>query len=265
MNKPVLHIIKIGGNVIDQQDTLHAFVKQVSTLNEPFILVHGGGRVATGISSKLGITTHMVNGRRITDAPSLDAVVMVYAGLINKKIVALLQASGKNAMGLCGADANIIPATKRHPYPFDYGFVGDVNVRDIPVSRLSQFILQEICMVIAPITHDGNGQLLNTNADTIAASLAVALSETYRVNLLYCFEKNGVLSDAGNEQSVISKLDKAYYIILKEQEKIHSGMIPKLDNAFHALEQGVSGVHILHALQIGQLFKHGAGTKLVGA
>lgn len=265
MSKPVIHIIKIGGNVIDHDDTLHAFIKQLNMLTGPFILVHGGGKVATSVSNNLGVSAQMVEGRRITDAASLDVVVMVYAGLINKKIVALLQASGKNAIGLCGADAGIIPATKRDPYPVDYGFAGDVNVQDIPVQQLSLFISQGMCMVIAPITHDGKGQLLNTNADTIAASLAMALATVFEVNLLYCFEKNGVLADAGDEQSVISELHKTDFITLKEQKKIFSGMIPKLDNAFYALEQGVSSVHILHALQISQLFTHGSGTKLVGA
>jgi acetylglutamate kinase len=264
MDKPTLHIIKTGGNIIDDEQLLVAFIQQLSLLQEPFILVHGGGKLATSLSNKLGIETHMLDGRRVTDAQTLDVVTMVYAGLINKKIVAQLQANGKNAIGLSGADANIIPATIRQKTILDYGFVGDVSAENIAIDKLQLFINNSCFPVISPITHNGKGQLLNTNADTIASSVAIALTQLYKVNLYYCFEKNGVLKDSNDDGSVMEELSSEHYLKLKDESSIHSGMIPKLDNAFDALKQSVSQVYILHAMQLINLFnKQHAGTKLV--
>lgn len=264
MDKPVLHIIKIGGNVIDDEAVLSSFLQQLSLLKEPFILVHGGGKLATDLSKTLGITAQLIDGRRVTDAQTLDMATMVYAGLINKKIVAKLQALHKQAIGLCGADANIISANKRSSIPVDFGFVGDVTAQDISLATLQVLLNNNFLPVMAPITHDGNGQLLNTNADTIASCIAIALSELYNTKLYYCFEKNGVLRDAQNKDSVIELLSQEAYTQLKCNGAIHSGMLPKLDNAFAALNKGVSEVSILHALHI---FKPNtnshAGTKLV--
>lgn len=260
MSKQALHIIKIGGNVVDDEATLHEFLLKLAARKEAFILVHGGGKIATNISQSLGISTQMVDGRRITDGQTLDVVVMVYAGLINKKIVARLQANGKNAIGLSGADANMIPARKREHAAIDYGFVGDFNAAEINVGALQSFIDKGLLPVIAPITHDGKGQLLNTNADTIASGIAVALSAVYETSLYYCFEKKGVLSNPENEYSVIEQLNRTEYETLKSKQVIHAGMIPKLDNAFNALDNGVQQVIILHAKQINDAH---AGTRLV--
>lgn len=260
MSKQTLHIIKIGGNIVDDDAALEDFLAKLSKRNEPFILVHGGGKIATSMSKTLGIEPKLIDGRRITDADTLSVVVMVYAGLINKKIVAQLQANGKNAIGLCGADGNLIPAAKRSSQPIDYGFVGDVDATTIRVETLKSLLDQNLLPVISPITHDGKGQLLNTNADTIAASLAIALSKTYETILYYCFEKKGVLSDLSNEYSVIEQLSTQAYGELKNKQVIHAGMIPKLDNAFDALDKGVNQVIILHAKQINDAH---AGTRLV--
>ncbi len=264
MDKPILHIIKIGGNVIDDDVILSAFLKQLNQLKEPFILVHGGGKLATGLCKTLGITAQLIDGRRTTDAQTLDVVTMVYAGLINKKIVAQLQGNNLNAIGLCGADANIIPATKRSSIPVDFGFVGDVYPENISTGNLNILLKNNILPVVAPITHDGKGQLLNTNADTIASSIAIALSGLYNTKLYYCFEKKGVLNDMNDDNSLIPELSEEVYTKLKTAETIHTGMLPKLDNAFAALNKEVNEVYILHALQFHLLNNNGhAGTKLV--
>lgn len=263
MDKPDLHIIKIGGNVIDDELVLSVFLQQLSQLHEPFILVHGGGKLATNLSQTLGITTQLKDGRRITDAQTLDVVTMVYAGLVNKKIVAKLQALKQHAIGLCGADANIISATKRSATPVDFGFVGDVNAADVSAATLEVLLNNNLLPVIAPITHDGNGQLLNTNADTIASCIAIALSEVYNTKLYYCFEKNGVLGNADDDSSLIEFLSYQAYTQLTLNGAIHSGMLPKLDNAFNAINNGVSEVYILHALHIFEPNTNShAGTKL---
>ncbi|MES2780651.1 MAG: acetylglutamate kinase [Bacteroidota bacterium] len=264
MDKPILHIIKIGGNVIDDDVILSTFLKQLNQLSEPFILVHGGGKLATGLSKTLGISAQLIDGRRITDAQTLDVVTMVYAGLINKKIVAQLQGNNLNAIGLCGADANIIQATKRNTIPIDFGFVGDVHPENISTDNLRVLLKNNMLPVVAPITHDGKGQLLNTNADTIASGIAIALSGSYNTKLYYCFEKKGVLSDVNDDNSWIPELSQKAYAELKTSETIHSGMIPKLDNAFAALNKEVNEVYILHALQFHFLNNtNHAGTKLV--
>lgn len=260
-----LHVIKIGGNIIDNDTTLREFTADITGLKEPFILVHGGGKLATTLSSTLGIETQMSNGRRITDAETLKVVVMVYAGLINKNIVAQLQARGCNAIGLTGADGNIIPAKKRQHPEIDFGFVGDILPGEINTQLLKQFIDAGLIPVVAPLTHDDKGQLLNTNADTIAASLAVALAPEYEVQLHYCFEKNGVLRDKNDDNSVIPEITAAYYNQLKNEGIISDGMIPKLDNAFAAIGQGVREVSILHARNIRAVIQQEthAGTRLI--
>jgi len=242
-----LFVIKIGGNVIDNDVALTSFLSSFATAGARTILIHGGGKIATKIGDQLGIESKYVNGRRITDEATIDLVTMVYGGLVNKKIVAQLQSLQCNAIGLTGADANIIPAVKRLVKDIDYGFVGDVKTADINIAVLSALLQQNITPVIAPLTHDGNGHVLNTNADTIASSLAVALSELYDVRLIYCFEKKGILTDVNDDDSVISLITKEKYSQLLEDKKLFDGIIPKIDNAFAAIDNGVNEVLIGHA------------------
>ncbi|MFN3446603.1 MAG: acetylglutamate kinase [Bacteroidia bacterium] len=262
MHKPTLHLIKIGGNIIDDEQAVEQVLKQICMFNEPFILVHGGGKVATNLCETLLIETTLIDGRRVTDAATLEIVTMVYAGLINKKLVAQLQAQGKNAIGLSGADANIIPAIKRSITPIDYGFVGDLDANTIGVNSLEVLLKNNMIPVVSSITHDGNGQLLNTNADTIAATLAMAMSKIYNTKLYLCFEKKGVLTDANQTDAVLPTLNESRYYTLKENGTINKGMIPKVDNAFAALKQGVSQVFIMHALDLTNT-ENAAGTQLV--
>lgn len=242
-----LTIIKIGGGVIDDPVALDSFLKKFADIAGPKILVHGGGRAASEMSKKLGHTTTMIGGRRVTDAETLKVAVMIYAGLINKDIVARLQKHGCNAIGLSGADGNAIFAVKRPPIPIDFGYVGDVDPADVNTAMIGQLLDCGLTPVFCAITHDGNGQLLNTNADTVASSLAIALSRKYSTRLVFCFEKHGVLRDPADEGSVIAALGKAEYEALKAVEIIEGGMIAKLDNAFAALEQGVAEINIKHA------------------
>jgi acetylglutamate kinase len=239
-----LFVIKIGGNVIDDETNLSSFLNDFAAVNAPRILVHGGGKIATKIGDTLGIESKYVNGRRITDAATIDLVTMVYGGLVNKKIVAQLQAKGCNAIGLTGADANIMPAAKRPVKEVDYGFVGDVNSAQVNARSLQLLLQGGLIPVMAPLTHDGAGQILNTNADTIASSLATALSEYYDVRLLYCFEKKGVLQDVANEDSVIPLITKDIYAQLLKENKLFDGILPKIDNAFAAIDSGVKEVLI---------------------
>jgi acetylglutamate kinase len=256
-----LYVIKIGGNVIDDEHKLAAFIKDYAAIDEKKILVHGGGKLATTMADRLNIPQQMVDGRRITDAETLRIVTMVYAGLINKNIVAQLQASNCNAIGITGADGNAILAHKRVAKELDYGFAGDVdNVNEF---FLHQVLQQDMSPVIAPITHDGKGQLLNTNADTIAQETAKALSSLYEVHLLYSFEKSGVLLDAGDEASVIPVMDADRYTMLKEKGLVFAGMIPKLDNAFAALHSGVKQVLIGKAEELHALVTGTSGTSIV--
>jgi acetylglutamate kinase len=261
-----LYIIKVGGNIIDNPEALNSFLKDFASLKENKILVHGGGKVATEISKGLGIEAQMVDGRRITDAETLKIVTMVYGGLINKNIVAKLQANNCNAIGLTGADANIMLSDKRPlKNGIDYGFVGDVKkVKSQPLVHL---LSQGITTVVAPLTHDGNGNMLNTNADTVASELAVALSENFVVNLVYCFELKGVLSDFEDKDSVINEINPATYEELKSSGVINKGMIPKLDNSFAAIHAGVSSVIICQAEALVELIndKKAVGTKLVSS
>jgi acetylglutamate kinase len=257
-----LFIIKVGGNVIDDAGKLSSFLKKFSAIKGHKILVHGGGKLATDLSAKLGIEANMVDGKRITDEETLKVVTMVYAGLINKSMVALLNTLGVNALGVCGADLNLIPAKKRAVAAIDYGFVGDVLVDKIPVQHWMDLLDKDTCPIVAPITADATGQLLNTNADTIASSIAQALSKSYKVTLVFCFEKDGVLSNPDDEASVISRIQPDTYATLKSQGVISKGMIPKLDNAWDAMKIGVSKVIIGNALQIDSLLQSKAGTHL---
>lgn len=247
-----LTIVKIGGNVIDDDLALANVLNDFSKIKEAKILVHGGGKEASRIAEKLGLKPEMVNGRRITDNAMLDVAVMTYAGLLNKKIVAQLGALQNLAVGFCGADGNLILSEKRKNSDIDFGFVGDVV--SVNGSLLSKLIEQEIAPVFCAITHDGNGQLLNTNADTISSELAIALSGYYNVKLIYCFEKLGVLSNSEDEYSVIAHINQITYKDLLEKGAIHSGMIPKLDNCFNALSKGVENIIIGHHSIIGKQY-----------
>ncbi len=244
-----LFVIKIGGNIIDDENNLSAFLKDFATITGKKILIHGGGKIATKLGDKLGIESKYINGRRITDADTIDLVTMVYGGLVNKKIVAKLQALQCNAIGLTGADANIIPATKRPVTKegIDFGFVGDIDTIELGVGNLALFAMSGLTQVIAPLTHDGKGQILNTNADTIASAVAVALSAIYDVRLIYCFEKKGVLDNVNDDNSVMPLITKDIYRQLKDSNKLFDGILPKIDNAFTAIDSGVKEVLIGHA------------------
>ncbi|MCX8018966.1 MAG: acetylglutamate kinase [Chitinophagaceae bacterium] len=257
-----LFIIKIGGHVLDDEQLLRQVLEDFSAIREFKILVHGGGKIATRIGEKLGIKSQYINGRRITDEQTLDLITMVYAGLINKKIVAALQALHCNAIGLTGADANLIPAQKREVKEVDFGWVGDIQSETIE-TRYWNLLLREGCVpVIAPVTHDKNGSLLNTNADTIAREIAVALSKTFQTSLIYLFEKNGVLWDIHDEHSVIPSINTGSYEKLKSGNKIFEGMLPKLENAFTALKSGVNKVMIGAANQLQSLIQQKTGTTI---
>lgn len=252
------YVIKIGGNIIDDETKLSSFIKAFASIDGKKILVHGGGKLATNMAGQMGIKQQLVDGRRITDAETLKVVTMVYAGYINKNIVAQLQSNGCNAIGLSGADGNLIQAHKRIHPTIDYGFVGDID--SVNTALLQNLLNAGITVVAAPITHDAHGQLLNTNADTIAQEIAKAMSGTYEVQLVYSFEKNGVLMDVNDENSLIPRIDPSYYAELKEKQLIFAGMIPKLDNAFAALENGVKRVIIGRAEELQELLAGRAGT-----
>lgn len=240
--KTKLKIVKIGGNLIDDAEVLATLLKDFSAIKEPKILIHGGGKIATATSKKLGIESKLVEGRRITSAEDLEVITMVYAGLLNKNIVAQLQANNCNALGLSGADANCVQANLRPKEPVDYGFVGDVN--HINSAVIQQLLTAQLTPVFCAISHDGKGQLLNTNADTVTAEIAIAMSKYYQVELMYCFEKNGVLENVEDENSVIPKINTAKYEALKANQQIHQGMLPKMQNCFYALKNGVANVVI---------------------
>jgi acetylglutamate kinase len=271
MKKSPLYIIKAGGHLIDDEQQLRLLLENFATLpaqNEeglPIrkILIHGGGKLATRMAEQLGIQQELIEGRRVTDAETLKIVTMVYAGYINKNIVATLQALHCNAIGLCGADGNLISAHKRVHPTIDYGWVGDVDKVN---SQLLETLLEStVIPVIAPITHDQEAHLLNTNADTIAQTIAVSMSTRYEVKLVYTFEKEGVLLDVQNEASVISSITREQFNALKTEQKIVAGMIPKLENAFTALEHGVNTVIIGKAEKLAKLLEGQAGTTLTNA
>jgi acetylglutamate kinase len=255
-----LYIIKIGGNIIDDEAKLSSFLQSFAAVEGRKILIHGGGKLATRIAEAIGVQQQMIDGRRITDAETLKIVTMVYAGFINKNIVAQLQAFNCNAIGLSGADGNAIKAHKRASAT-DYGFVGDID--EVNTELLHSLLQMNDAVVLAPITHDGKGQLLNTNADTIAQETAKALSEFYEVELIYSFEKSGVLLDVNDESSVISNINPASYGQLKAEGKIFEGMLPKLDNAFAAIGSGVQKVIIGKAEELQHLIKGTKGTAII--
>ena len=240
--KPPISIFKIGGNIIEEKEQLTTFLQLFSKIDEHKILVHGGGKKATKLLPKLGITPKMIHGRRITDSDTLEVVTMVYGGLVNKTMVAKLQVLGINAIGMSGADANSIQAHKRPVKEIDYGFVGDVN--GIDTSILTNILNLGLTPVFCALTHNQKGQLLNTNADTIASALAIGLSTEFEVTLNYCFELGGVLEDIKDESSVIQKINSKSYEILVSKGIIADGMLPKLHNCFHALKNGVVEVRI---------------------
>jgi len=242
MSNSIVHIVKIGGNVINDEIRLESFLLDFAKLEGYKILVHGGGKKATELANKLGLSPKMAEGRRITDKANLEVVTMVYAGLINKKIVAQLQKNHCNAFGLSGADANVIKAHKRIVKDVDYGFAGDIDTVDKSIIKL--FLENSITPVFCAITHDKKGQLLNTNADTIASEIAASLSFDYQTILIYCFEKNGVLKDVMDDSSVIETIDFKTYQALKKDHIIEGGMLPKLENCFYALQHGVSKIII---------------------
>jgi acetylglutamate kinase len=246
--KSQLNVIKIGGNIIDNPIQLEQFLTDFATLDGFSLLVHGGGKIATEMAKELGIQSQMIDGRRVTDEASLRIVSMVYAGWINKSIVGKLQGLGKNALGLSGPDGQLVLSKKRSQVPIDYGFVGDIE--KINGFGLHQLMTLGYHLVFAPITADSTGQLLNTNADTMAQALAIALSEFYQVNLIYCFEKQGVLLDPENDDSVISSINQNSFDNLKSKGIVSAGMIPKLENALKAISQGVYEVQITHAKNV---------------
>lgn len=247
INKESLSIIKIGGNVVDNPEALKSFLNDLNKLEGRKLLVHGGGVMASKMAKELGIETKMIDGRRVTDADTLRTVTMVYAGWINKSIVSVLQAIGCNAIGLSGADANTIPSVRRSPEPIDFGYVGDPNPNKINDKFISQLVESGLTPVFCAITHDEKGALLNTNADTVANTLAAAMSKSYKTTLYYCFEKEGVLRDIDNPESLIKTITKEEAEALKIEGVIAGGMIPKIDNSFKAIDSGVSEVVILHA------------------
>jgi len=241
-----LTVVKVGGKIVEDEERLQAFLDDFAGIAGPKVLVHGGGRSATDMAGRLGLQTTLVEGRRVTDADMLRVVTMVYGGLVNKHVVAALQQRKVNALGLTGADMDIIRAQRRPVTGgVDYGYVGDVTRVD--AQALEALIGHDCVPVVAPLTHDGRGQLLNTNADTMAAEVAKALAGAYDVALVYCFEKPGVLADASDEQSVLAHLDHATFQSLKEKGTIQGGMIPKLQNAFDALSSGVGKVIVTSA------------------
>ncbi|MFN5170610.1 MAG: acetylglutamate kinase [Cyclobacteriaceae bacterium] len=241
MNK--LYIVKIGGNVLDDEQALSHFLKDFASIQAPKILIHGGGSIATKIGNQLRIESNYVDGRRITDAPTRDLVTMVYGGLINKQIVARLQALHCNALGVTGADGNLLKAVKRPVKQIDYGFVGDITPDDVNSTLLYFLLKQNTIPVFAPLTH-AEGEILNTNADTIASVLAISLSKHFDTRLIFCFEKAGVLKDVKDENSVIRNLNKEVYERLLAEGSFHDGILPKLENSFAAIRSGVKEVLI---------------------
>lgn len=248
--KQQITIVKVGGKIVENPDTLNQLLHDFSALPGKKVLVHGGGRTATDMASRLGIETHMVEGRRITDADMLRVVTMVYAGLVNKNVVARLQGCGVNALGLTGADMDVIRSHRRPlKNGIDYGFVGDVDRVD--GERLSMLVEAGITPVMAPLTHNGQGDMLNTNADTIAAETAKALANHYDVTLVYCFEHAGVLTNSDDEESVIPLITREKFELLKADGTVSGGMLPKIENSLAAVEAGVKRVVITKVDKIG--------------
>lgn len=245
-----LTLVKVGGALVEDPQSLHHLLLKFSKLSGAKVLVHGGGRLATQFAERLNIESQMVNGRRITDEKMLEVVTMVYGGLVNKKVVAQLQAAGINAMGLTGADLNYMQAIKRPVKDIDYGHVGDIA--QVNTAEIQLLLEKQVVPVLAPLSHDGKGNLLNVNADTIAAEAAVALSKHFNTELIYCFEKPGVLRNAEDHSSVIAQLNEALFNELKADGAIHTGMIPKLENSLQAIKRGVRSVRITNVENIEQ-------------
>ncbi len=254
-----LTIIKVGGKVVENNNSLQNLLTDFNSIAGLKILVHGGGNIATDLANQMGLEVKMVNGRRVTSAEMLDLVVMVYGGMINKKIVAGLHSYQCNAIGLTGTDLNIIRAVKRPVKEIDYGFVGDIV--KVNAEALNKLLNNGFVPVIAPLTHDGKGQLLNTNADDITNAIARSLASYYDIKLVFCFEKKGVLLDVNDENSIISKLNKFEFKRLLDNGAINSGMVPKLENGFDSLESGVKQVFVTDVLGINQ--KNPGGTELI--
>lgn len=256
-----LYVVKTGSHILDDEAKLSAFLAAFAAIQEYKILVHGGGRLATALAEKLGIKQRFVEGRRMTDAETLKIITMVYAGYINKNIVARLQALNCNAIGICGADGNLLLAHKRQHPTLDYGFAGDIDM--VNISLLKVCMDNGLTTVVAPVSADVKGQLLNTNADTVAHEIAKALSALYDVNLIYTFEKNGVLQNPDDDSTVIPVLNPARYRQLKTKNRIFAGMLPKLENAFAALNSGVKKVIIGNADKLNELIDGKSGTHIV--
>lgn len=249
--KDKLTIIKVGGKIVEEKESLDSLLRDFAAIDGFKLLVHGGGRSATKVAAQLGIETLMIDGRRVTDDAMLDVVTMVYGGLVNKKVVARLQSLGIDALGMTGADMDIIHSHKRPVKSVDYGWVGDVD--RVNGEALSALLRSGVVPVIAPLTHDGEGHLLNTNADTMAGETAKGLAPFFDVSLVYCFEKPGVLRDENDDESVIAEIDPALFASLKEEGIVTGGMLPKLENAFNALDAGVGEVIITRASALDDL------------
>lgn len=255
--KEHLTIIKVGGKIVENPESLNVLLKDFAAVEGKKLLVHGGGRSATQMAARLGVETKMVDGRRITDEAMLEVVTMVYGGLVNKRIVAGLQALGVNAVGLTGADMNIVLSDKRKVLAVDYGWVGDV--KRVNAEAVATLIESGCCPVVAPLTHDGCGHMLNTNADTMAGEMAKAMAAHYDVTLMFCFEKPGVLADENDDSSLIPTITPAVLDDLKRRGVVSGGMIPKLDNAIACVSAGVESVVITQADRIADPY---AGTKI---
>lgn len=245
-----LKIFKIGGNVVDSPEALDAFLNDFIRVSGNKILVHGGGKEATRLSKAMGLETRMIDGRRVTDRQTLDIVTMVYAGLINKRVVAGLQARGCDAIGLTGADGDVIKAIRRPAEPIDYGFVGDLSASSVNARFVDSLLQMRMVPVFCAITHDGDGSLLNCNADTVASAIAVAMANRYKVSLTYCFELPGVLRDINDLGSVIPEITAENFDELKEEGVISAGMLPKVSNALNSVRAGVEEVMIKSAAEI---------------
>ena len=255
----MIKVVKIGGNVIDNEAALERFVADFAAIKGQKVLVHGGGKLATRLAEKLEIPTTMIDGRRVTDSQTLDVVTMVYAGLVNKKVVAMLQAADCNAIGLSGADANVIKATRRAAKPIDFGFVGDISVEGVDADFVLSLTQRGVVPVFCSIMHDGAGSLLNCNADSVASAVAVALAQKAETELVFCFEKAGVMADIDNPDSVIAEIRLQSYKTLLADGVVNKGMIPKIDGAFRALECGVKVVTIKHSADLSK----DSGTKIM--
>lgn len=263
MQKDKLTVIKIGGNIVDSDEALNRFLASFAHLDGKKILVHGGGKIASRLADRLGVEVQMLDGRRITDEAMLDVVTMVYAGLSNKQIVAKLQAQGVSAIGLSGADGDAIRCIKRPVKEVDYGYVGDMLADSVNIDLIRNLLESGNAPVFSAITHDGKGQLLNTNADTIASAVAVAMAARYEVSLVYCFEKRGVLRDVNDAESLIPEIRETDFDRLTREGVVADGMIPKLRNAFDAISAGVKDVYIGHANELNRLQQGQFGTRMV--